>query len=377
MIYADYNATTPLSAQSAEAIRGALEIWGNPSSTHQLGRKVLSCIHDARDIIASKLNVKPSEVVFTSGGSEANTLAILGSYLKIGSDFRLLTSKVEHSSIRDTVKLLMTKGAKVEFVSLTKTGELVWDDFVQKVKHFKPHLISLMAANNETGVKFNISAVREVCGAIPIHTDAVQAFGKIPCSEFSAANLISISSHKIYGPKGVGALIVKGDYSLIPIHYGGSQEIKRRGGTENTIGIIGFGAACALLGDKKDLEKLKVLQQNFEESLLKNLEEIEINGLGADRIPNTSNIRFKGISSEVLLSALDLDGICVSAGSACSSGSISPSHVLLEMGLKESEAKECLRISWGTLTSLNEVECVVNAIIKHVKRIRARKEQNA
>jgi cysteine desulfurase len=170
---------------------------------------------------------------------------------------------------------------------------------------------------------------------------------------------------------------VKGDYSLIPTHYGGSQEIKRRGGTENTIGIIGFGAACALLDEQKSEEKLKGFQRYFEQSLQENLQDIEINCQTADRIPNTSNVRFKGISSEVLLSALDLEDICVSAGSACSSGSISPSTVLLELGLKEAEAKECLRISWGTLTTLNEVECVVKALTKHVNRIRARKEQNA
>ncbi|MBM4304487.1 MAG: aminotransferase class V-fold PLP-dependent enzyme, partial [Deltaproteobacteria bacterium] len=204
------------------------------------------------------------------------------------------------------------------------------------------------------------------------HTDAVQGLGKLDSAFYRSAHLVSISAHKIYGPKGVGALIIKKGTSLVATHYGGAQEIKRRGGTENILGIAGFAGAAQELMTSDSQTISPFIRDYFESTLQKNLEGIWVQGLKEPRIPNTSNIRFQAIPSEVLLGALDLEGIAISAGSACSSGSISPSHVLLNMGLNENEAKECVRFSWGKTSTLQAVEEVAQKVIAHVSRIRAR-----
>ncbi|MFM8313578.1 MAG: cysteine desulfurase family protein, partial [Deltaproteobacteria bacterium] len=221
---------------------------------------------------------------------------------------------------------------------------------------------------------FPIPEILELCHKYPcrLHTDAVQGLGKLNPSFYRHADLVSVSAHKIYGPKGIGALIIKKGTPLVATHYGGSQEIKRRGGTENVIGIVGFGGAAAELKNHSPVPSIAEVRDHFESYLGQNLDGMSIQGLKAPRIPNTSNIRFHGIASEVLLGALDLDGISISAGSACSSGSISPSHVLLSMGLSEKEAKECVRFSWGRSSNLGLVEEVAQKVMDHVNRIRAR-----
>jgi cysteine desulfurase len=372
MIYVDYNGSSPLCQGARDAMLKAFECWGNPSSIHRAGREASGLLEKARDQVASSLGVTSQEVVFTSGGSEANTLALLGSHLLVGNGFRLLTSKVEHSSSRETVTLLQKLGAQVTFARVLPTGALDLEDFEKQVRTQKPHLVSLMTANNETGVQFPIEAVGRICqehGAL-LHTDAIQSFGKGEGFPWANADYVSVSAHKVHGPKGCGALIVRKGRALIPIHYGGSQEIKRRGGTHNLIGICGFGGACADLSSPD----LAPLRDHFEKRLTESLEGISIQGLGADRLSNTSNIRFHGIGSEVLLSVLDLEGICVSAGSACSSGSLLPSAVLVEMGLTPTEAKECLRFSWGRYSNRTEVDTVADTVISQVQRIRSRKK---
>ncbi|NDG27830.1 MAG: aminotransferase class V-fold PLP-dependent enzyme, partial [Proteobacteria bacterium] len=188
-------------------------------------------------------------------------------------------------------------------------------------------------------------------------------------------DLISITAHKIGGPKGIGALLVRRGTQLVATHYGGTQEIKRRGGTENTLGILGFGGACTDFPNQQDRMRIRELRDYFEKQLLETLSEVTLNGADVERIPNTTSIRFSGIPSEVLLGALDLEGVSVSAGSACSSGSLAPSHVLLAMGLSRTEAKECLRISWGKTTSRDDVDRVLEVVIRHVNRIRERRRQ--
>lgn len=375
-IYADHNATTPVGLDAQARIRRAFETWGNPSSAHKIGREARALLEDSRALVATAVGVAPQDIVFTSGGSEANTMAILGARFLQGTGFRLLTSRVEHSSIKDTLKFLQDQGTAVETARILPTGELDLDDFTDRLDRFQPHLVSLMAANNETGVLFPLAEVAKLCAerSVLFHTDAVQAFGKVPPTFWEGADFVSLSAHKVYGPKGVGALVVKPGRKLVPTHYGGSQEIKRRGGTENLIGIAGFGGACEKPADNEDFSRMASLRERFEAKLASALDGIAINGAGAPRLPNTSNVRFAGIPAQVLLGALDIDGVYVSAGSACSSGSITPSHVLLEMGLSEEAARECVRVSWGRTTTPDDVDTAADLVIGHVNRIRARRK---
>lgn len=375
MVYADFNATTPVGEPAKKAIEQALAKWGNASSSHQIGREARALLDSFREEVAHATGVLPSEVVFTSGGSEANTMALLGSYFPNPQKFRLLTSDVEHSSIRDTVSLIESLGGSILKVPVEKSGEMEFTRFQKAAEDFHPTFVSLMTANNETGVLFPIPEIAQWCRSlsIPFHTDAVQAFGKVPPSLWNGADFISISSHKIFGPKGAGALLIRAGKQLTATHYGGAQEIKRRGGTENMLGIAGFAGACRDLPTEAETRELCQKRNAFEEEVRKRLDGVSLNGSEANRIPNTSNLRFHGIANEVLLGALDLDGIMVSAGSACSSGSISPSHVLLGMGYSKAEAKECVRFSFGKTTTLEEISYLVDRICDHVNRIRSRR----
>lgn len=298
-------------------------------------------------------------------------MALWGAVLA-NPELRLVVSTVEHSSVIDTARLLESKGTAVAWAPVTGSGELDLPAFCELLDSFKPHLVSVMAANNETGVIFPIPELAKLCRerGILLHTDAVQAFGKLPVSHWAGADFVSVSAHKIGGPKGAGALVVRKGRKLVSTHYGGSQEIKRRGGTENTLGIAGFAGACAQLPAfaEPPLER-------FERGIKAGLTDFLIAGEAAPRLPTTTNVRFLGIPAEVLLSAFDLEGLCVSAGSACSSGSISPSHVLLAMGLSTQEAREGLRFSWGPSTTTAEIDTAVSLVIEHVNRIRSRRKQ--
>jgi len=375
-IYADFNATTPLGEAALRALSRATQAWGNPSSSHATGREANEIIEESRSSIARALGVSPLEIVFTSGGSEANTTALLGSYFLQKSRLRLLTSPVEHSSIRDTAFFLEKEGVPVDYLRIQKNGLFDLDQFKSQVVEFRPTLVSVMAANNETGVIFPLKEIVEICRQknITVHTDAVQAFGKLDPSLWNFCDLISITGHKIFAPKGIGALVVRRNTPLMATHFGGAQEIKRRGGTENVLGIVGFGGACSELATSEENTSLAALRDRFEKGLLEHLQEVRLNGADAPRIPNTSSIHFEGIPSEVLLGALDLDGVSVSAGSACSSGSITPSHVLLAMGLSKQEAKQSLRFSWSKTTSQQDIDTVLQLVIHHVNRIRLRKK---
>ena len=376
-IYADFNATTPVGPAAQAAIRLAIETWGNPSSSHGDGRQANEIIEQNRILVARAAQVDPMEIVFTSGGSEANTLALLGSYFNEKSQLRVLTSTVEHSSIRDTALFLEKQGVPVDFIPVQRNGLFDLESFAKQLTEFRPTLVSIMATNNETGVIFPLREVYDICKQknITVHTDAVQVFGKLDPSTWNFCDLISVTGHKLSAPKGIGALIIRKGTPLVATHFGGAQEIKRRGGTENVLGILGFGGACADLPTQECLLKIRSLRDLFEKTLLENLEGVYLNGADVPRIANTSSIRFEGIPAEVLLGALDLDGISVSAGSACSSGSISPSHVLLAMGLSKQEAKEGLRFSWGKLTTEEHIDTVSRLVISHVQRIRSRKRK--
>ncbi len=375
-ICADFNATTPLGQGAQSEMEKVIANWGNPSSTHALGRKASELLTSFRETVAAKTGRPPEDLVFTSGGAESNTMALIGAFWAFKEKpFRLLTAGVEHSSVKGTVCFLETQGAQVQRVRVEKTGELDMNDFAAKLKSFRPHLVSLMTANNETGVLFPISELAALCkeANLPFHTDAVQAFGKVDPSFWNGADMVSISAHKIHGPKGCGALLASKKWPLVSLHYGGSQETKRRGGTENAIGIAGFAGACKELTDLSCWNSIKTLRDGFEARLRKELGEVFFQGESAKRLPNTSSVRFVGVDSDALLTALDLDGVSISAGSACASGSTTPSHVLTEMGLTTAEARECVRISWGRPTTQADVDTVAGLVISHVQRIRARR----
>jgi len=378
MIYADYNATSPLGEAASRYLREAMEIWGNPSSAHRLGRQALQRLRDWRETVATAAGAAASEVVFTSGGSEANLLALMGSRYGVGEGFRLLTSRLEHSSVKDTVGFLQALGTAVEFVKVRPDGQLDIEDLAAKILHFRPHLVSVMTANNETGVINPIEGIARLCHeqGVLLHTDAVQALGKLEPTFWKAADFVSISAHKIHGPKGTGALLVRKGKKLQSIHFGGSQETKRRGGTENFLGIAGFAGACSVLPSSEAWQPIENLRNRFEARLRNEAGPVHILGDSAARLPNTTNVRFPGIPAEVLITTLDLDGVCISAGSACSSGSIDPSHVLLGIGLSNAEAKEGIRISWGLETTAGEVDTVADLVVNHVQRIRARRQSS-
>ncbi len=373
-IYADYNGTTKPGPEAREWMLKAMDSWGNPSSVHRLGQQARGLLDEARSLVAQACGRRPAEVVFTSGGSEANTMALWGSALA-QHGLRVLTSPIEHSSVRDTLAALGRLGGSFAIVNVLPTGELDWIDFLQKLDEFKPHLISLMAANNETGILFPLpDIIREArARGIRVHTDAVQALGKVSSDFWEGADLVSVSAHKIQGPKGIGALLVREGLQLECTHFGGAQETKRRGGTENLVGICGFAGACSALSPSTP-ERVGILRDLFEKHLAEKLEDFSVIGGAARRLSNTSNIRFPGVSSEVLLSVLDLDGVYVSAGSACSAGSLKPSPVLLAMGLPEADARECVRFSWGSLTTEDEVTETAALVASHVSRIRERRK---
>ena len=376
-IYADYNATTPLSQSSIEEMKKAFEIWGNPSSAHRVGQKATQLMEESRRIVAEAVGARPSEIVFTSGGSEANNLAILGSYYLHTDDFRLVSSRAEHSSVGNTSRFLESQGVNVKWAPTLPGGSVDFDALKKWITEDKPHLVSLMAANNETGVISPIEDIAKLCKehGVVFHTDAVQAFGKTSSKLWEGADLVSVSAHKIGGPKGIGALVIRNNRKLVPTVIGGSQEIKRRGGTQNTIGICGFSGACKTMAGESEWETMRKRRDQLEATFRESFPDITIQGEDCPRVCNTSNVRFPGIPAEILLSALDMDGIYVSAGSACSSGSITPSHVLIELGLGEVAARECWRISWSWTATQEDFDTVAQTVINHVKRIKERRNR--
>jgi cysteine desulfurase len=373
--YFDANATTPPLPAVKEAFAQAWECWGNPSSTHASGRQARELLESARAQVASAVGVPAKELVFTSGGTEANTMVLFGAWASVPAEagpFELITSPLEHSSVLDTARELERRGARVRTIAPEPAA-------LERALAERPaHLVSFMAANNETGSISDVPGLLAVArryGAL-VHVDAVQALGKIDAPFWNGADFLSLSAHKIRGPKGVGALVVRRGLKLTPLLFGGNQERKRRGGTENLPGIAGFAAAAAQL-DVGAWKALAPLRDRLEARLVDALPNVHFHGQSGPRLPNTTNLRFAGVDAAVLLSALDLDGFAVSAGSACSSGSIAPSHVLRGLGLREEEAREGLRIALGPWHDEASVDSLAEAMIGHVRRILARRAPKA
>ena len=365
-IYLDYNATAPVKPQVSEAIAKALAMAGNPSSVHQFGRDARNAVELARDQVAAMIGARSEEVVFTAGGTESNNMALHGARRN-----RLIISAIEHPSVLRAAEARANTnlpGNEGDLVVLPVDGEGIvsLDALDQELRRSADDaLVSIMLANNETGVIQPIAEIASLAhqrGAL-VHCDAVQAPGRIAFDVASlGVDMLSLSAHKFGGPKGAGALFVKGALDLQPLIIGGGQERVRRPGTENVAGIVGFGVAAELAVD--DLQRaphLSAMRDQAEQSLSDIDPNVRIFGAGAERLPNTSCLSMPGVQSELQVMGLDLAGVAVSAGSACSSGKVEPSHVLRALGLPDAETGCAIRISFGWASREEEVDKLVRA----------------
>jgi len=377
-IYLDFNSTTPVDPQVAEEMLTCLSRdFGNPSSIYSIGRTAKKAIEQARTRVAALIHAKPEEILFTSGGTEANTTALIGTAYALEEKGRhIITSQIEHKSVLSCSKFLEQRGFEITHLPVSRYGIVDLDELDKAVRP-DTILISIMYANNEIGT---IQPIEEIAGIARkhktrFHTDAVQAAGKIEIDvEKFDCDLMSLSSHKIYGPKGAGALFIRNGTDLCPIIFGGKQERGLRGGTENIPGIVGFGKAAQMAVDKLgEIGRLKTLRDKLYEGLLQEIPEIILNGHPEKRIPNTLNISIPGIEAEALVINLDLKGIFISAGSACTSGTVEPSHVLTALGVGDELAKASIRLSLGRYNTENDIQTVVTAISSIVARLRALK----
>lgn len=378
MTYWDYNAAAPVRPEVAALLARAFSQggFGNASSVHQGGRDARARLDAARAKVARVLGCEPKEVTFTGSGSEADALALVGAFhaRPVPQRRRVVTSAVEHPALLGAVAQLEREGASVVRVAPGPDGRVRAGDVLDALTP-DTALCSLMWANNETGVVQPASEVARACRqrGVLFHTDAVQAAGKVPLSLREVdADLLSLSAHKFGGPQGAGVLVVRKGVDVRALTPG-HQEGGRRGGTQNVPYAEALALALALAAAEQPEVAARVgaLRDAFEREALASLSGVEVNGAGAPRVPNTSNLRFDGVEGEALLMALDLDGICVSTGAACASGTLSPSHVLRAMGLTAPQARGSLRFSLGPSTSEAEVEQVLQALRQHVPKVRA------
>jgi cysteine desulfurase len=368
-VYLDNNASTPVLPSVLDAMRPYFEDhFGNASSIHHHGQETRAAVEHARESVASLLNCRAAEVVFTSGGTEADNLAIFG--LARPGD-HLITSTIEHHAVVNACKHLQATGCEVTFVPVDGRG-LVDPDDLRRALRPNTKLITLMMANNETGVLQPVQEIGKIAAEADVyfHTDGVQAAGKVPIDVRKiGCDLLSISGHKMHAQQGTGALFVKKGTILQPMLYGGSHERSRRAGTENVPGIAGLGKASEL-AQTADLEKMAGLRDRLEAGILNSVEACGVNGDGAPRVPNTTNIYFDYIEGEALVIALDLKGLAISTGAACSSGAIEPSHVLTAMGLSPERARASIRFSLGKQNTSDDIDFALELIPATVARLR-------
>jgi cysteine desulfurase len=372
-VYLDNNATTPVLPEVFEAMRPYFaEHFGNASSIHHHGQETRAAVERARESVAELLACRASEIVFTSGGTEGDNLAISG--LARDSD-HVISSTIEHHAVLNSCKHLEAMGCEVTYVPVDGRG-LVDPDEVRRALRPNTKLITIMMANNEMGVLQPVEEIGKIAAEADVyfHTDAVQAAGKVEIDvKRIACDLLSISGHKLHAPQGVGALYVRKGTILQPMFYGGSHERSRRAGTENVPGIIGLGKAAEIAREaleRGDLTKMSALRDRIEQTILSEVEATGVNGQGAPRVPNTTNIHFDYIEGEALVIALDLKGLAVSTGAACSSGAIEPSHVLTAMGLPPEIARASLRFSLGKQNTAADVQFALDLIPQTVARLR-------
>jgi len=377
-IYLDHNATTPLHPAVADAMIAVLrDEFGNPSSVHHFGQRAKAAVDQARSAVAALICAEASDIVFTSGGTESDNLAIRGAaeVLERTGRRHLVASTIEHEAVLNTLKALARRGWETTLVPVGGDG-IVSPEALRAALTDQTALVSVMHANNEIGTVQPVAELAQLAherGAL-FHTDAVQSAGKIPVDvKTLGVDLLSMSAHKFYGPKGVGALWMRRGLRLLPVLTGGKQERNRRAGTENVAGIVGMGAAAALARGKmvEEAWRLAALRDRLEESILRAVPGTAINGARTPRVPNTTNISFDRVEAESLLIALDLEGVAVSTGSACSSGTLEPSHVLKAMGFPPHRTQNSIRFSLGAVNTEADVERVVAILPGIVEKLRA------
>jgi cysteine desulfurase len=376
LIYFDHNATTPLHPAVWEAMHPFwADVFGNPSSLHTEGLAAREAVEEARQSVARLLGASAEEIIFTSGGTEADNLAILGSALAQGCrGGHIITSQIEHPAVLGSCRFLETEGFRVTRLPVGAAGVVDPDDLARALTK-DTCLVTLMHANNEVGT---IQPVRE-CAALArtrgvlVHTDAVQSVGKIPTLiDELGVDFLSLSGHKLHGPKGIGALYVRHGLALDPLVTGGPQERGLRGGTESVAAIVGLGVAAQLAGTHlaAEMPRVAALRDRLEQEILATIPEVSVNGASAPRLPTTTNLTFTGADGQSLVVALDLKGVATSTGSACSSGSLEPSHVLVAMGLEGPGLRGAVRFSLGSGNTLAEVETVLRMLPPIVTRLR-------
>ena len=370
-VYFDNSATTPVLPEVFEAMRPFFgEHFGNASSIHHHGQETRSAVEQARESVAGLLGCRSPEVVFTSGGTEADNLAIFGT---VSSGDHIITSTVEHHAVLNSCKHLEAEGCTVTYLPVNGQGQVDPDD-VRRALRAETTLITIMMANNQTGVLQPVEEIGKIAAEADVwfHTDAVQAVGKIPVDVNQIdCDLLTVSGHKLHAPQGVGALYVRKRTALRPMLYGGRHERSRRAGTENVPAIVGLGKAAELARTKlrSGQSAMVVMRDRLERSLLQ-IESSGVNGGEAPRVPQTSSMHFDFIDAEALVIALDLKGLAVSTGAACSSGAVEPSHVLMAMGLAAERARASVRFSFAEQNSMDEVEFAVALVGETVARLR-------
>jgi len=370
-VYIDYNASTPLKPEVKDAIIEDLEIYGNASSMHASGRLARSRIEQARASIKKLIGVKEGSVIFTSGGSEANNTVFQTMRRLVHERDEFLISSIEHPSVMNTALNLNKEGFKVTILPVDKYGKLKLDELEKKLSD-KTLFVSVMAANNEIGT---VQDIKEITGLVKkagafMHVDAVQAAGKIPVNA-GDIDYLTISAHKIYGPKGVGALYVKKSSPLFPLVHGGHQEDGLRAGTYNNSGILGFGKAAEIAAIEAEKSEISILRDRLRQGLLEKIPNIKINGHPTDILPNTLNVSFPGAEGEAILLSMDMQGIEASTGSACASGSLEPSHVLLATGLEHELAHGSIRFSLGWGITESDIDYIIEMMPPIIARLRA------
>lgn len=375
VLYFDNNATTKTIPEVVEAMLPFFtEYYGNASSIHSFGGSNKKHIDNARRQLASLINADSTEIIFTSGGTEADSTAIYSALKSYPAKKHIITSAVEHPAILEVFKNLSAEGYKVDFVPVDEFGRFDMD-FFKKVISENTALVSVMWANSETGTIFPMEEISKVChehGAL-FHTDGVQALGKIEIDvKKIGADMVSFSAHKIHGPKGVGALYLKKGIRFFPFMVGGHQEKARRAGTENVPGIVGFGKAAELAKEGLQVYKEQVgaLRDDLEKGLVSSIEDAKINGDVENRLPNTTNISFGYVEGESILMLLDEHGICASSGSACTSGSLEPSHVLRAMGVSFQFSHGSIRFTLSKFNTKEEVQKILEVVPPIIKRLR-------